>query len=189
MKTKRILALLLMLAMLIGMMPMSVFAYSEDYFYDEETSIDVSTDGKVYSIYTEDNLEQQNGTTFLYVVKRDDRYYTLGNPRYTEFKEVDSVYAVDITEYYDAQTNTFSGISNNVNIGVMQYQQNSGSYMYVDGDMLFALSVPFESEGETWFDGGIRYYSPDETYSYSRPLWQANGRFGLMGLRRTRSEV
>ena len=35
MKTKKILALFLMLAMLIGMMPMSVFAYSEDYFYDE----------------------------------------------------------------------------------------------------------------------------------------------------------
>lgn len=175
MKTKRFLALLLSVMMVLGMMPMTVFAYSEDYFYDEETSIDVSTDGKVYSIYTEDNLEQQNGTTFLYVVKSGDRYYTLGNPRYTEFKEADSVYAVDITEYYDAQTNTFSGISNNVNVGVMQYQQNSGSYMYLDGDMLFALSVPFESKGETWFDGGIRYYPPDQTYSYSRPLWQANG--------------
>ena len=168
-------AWILVSAMLMSMLPMSVFAYSEDYFYDEETSIDVSTDGKVYSIYTEDYLDEQNGMTFLYVVKRGDRYYTPGNPRYTEFKEVDSVYAVDITEYYDAQTNTFSGISNNVNVGVMQYQQNSGSYMYLDGDMLFALSVPFESKGETWFDGGIRYYPPDETYSYSRPLWQANG--------------
>ena len=127
MKTKRILALLLMLAMLIGMMPMSVFAYSEDYFYDKETSIDVSTDGKVYSIYTEDYLDEKNGMTFLYVVKRDDRYYTLGNPRYTEFKEVDSVYAVDITEYYDAQTNTFSGIPDSANVGAMQYQMNSGS--------------------------------------------------------------
>ena len=139
MKTKRFLALFLMLAMLIGMMPMTVFAYSEDYFYDEEPSIDVSTDGKVYSIYTEDYLDEKNGMTFLYVVKRGDRYYTLSNPRYTEFKEVDSVNAVDITEYYDAQTNTFSGISNNVNVGVMQYQMNSGSYMYVDGDMLFAF--------------------------------------------------
>ncbi len=175
MKTKRIWALLLMLALLIGMMPMSVLAYSEDYFYDEESSIEVSTDGKVYSIYTEDYLDEQNGMTFLYVVKRGDRYYTLANPRYTEFKEVDSVRAVDITEYYDAQTNTFSGISDNVNVGVMQYQQNAGSYMYLDGDMLFALSVPFESKGQTWFDGGIRYYPPDETYSYSRPLWQANG--------------
>ena len=175
MKTKKIIALFLMLIMIVGIMPTTVFAYSEDYFYDEEPSIDVSTDGKVYSIYTEEYLDEKNGMTFLYVVKRDDRYYTLGNPRYTEFKEVDSVYAVDITEYYDAQTNTFSGISNNVNVGVMQYQQNSGSYMYLDGDMLFALSVPFESKGETWFDGGIRYYPPDETYSYSRPLWQANG--------------
>ena len=174
MKAKRILSLMLSIVMLLGMMPASAYAYYEESFFDGD-SVDVCTAGKTYSLYTEDNLEQQNGTTFLYVVKKGDRYYTLGNPRYTEFEEVDSVYAVDITEYYDAQTNTFSGISNNVNIGVMQYQQNSGSYMYVDGDMLFALSVPFESEGETWFDGGIRYYSPDETYSYSRPLWQANG--------------
>ena len=127
MKMKKILAVLLSVVIALGMMPMSVFAYSEDYFYDEEPSIDVKTDGKVYSIYTEDYLDEKNGMTFLYVVKRDDRYYTPGNPCYTEFKEVDSVFAVDITEYYDAQTNTFSGISNNVNVGVMQYQQNSGS--------------------------------------------------------------
>ncbi|MBR4954583.1 MAG: hypothetical protein IKY46_01555, partial [Clostridia bacterium] len=174
MKTRRFFALLLTLAMLAGMMPTSAYAYYEESFFDGD-SVDVCTAGKTYSLYTEDNLEQQNGTTFLYVAKRGDRYYTLGNPRYTKFKEVDSVYAVDITEYYDAQTNTFSGISNNANVGVMQYQMNSGSYMYVDGDMLFALSVPFESEGNEWFDGGIRYYSPDQTYSYSRPLWQANG--------------
>ncbi len=165
---------ILILSMLIGVMPTSVFAYYEVPFLDGD-SVDVCTEGKTYSLYTEDNLEQQNGTTFLYVVKSGDRYYTLGNPRYTEFKEVNSVYAVDITEYYNAQTNTFSGISNNVNVGAMQYQMNSGSYMYVNGDMLFALSVPFESEGNEWFDGGIRYYSPEETYSYSRPLWHANG--------------
>ena len=174
MKAKRFLALLLTVVMLLGMMPTSVFAYYEVPFFDGD-SVDVCTEGKTYSLYTEDNLEQQNGTTFLYVVKSGDRYYTLGNPRYTEFKEVDSVYAVDITEYYDAQTNSFSGISDNVNIGAMQYQMSAGSYMYVDGNMLLALSVPFESEGETWFEGGIRYYSPDDTYSYSRPLWHANG--------------
>ena len=78
------------------MMPMTVFAYYEVPFFDGD-SVDVCTEGKTYSLYTEDNLEQQNGTTFLYVVKSGDRYYTLGNPRYTEFKEVDSVYAVDIT--------------------------------------------------------------------------------------------
>ncbi|MBR2321695.1 MAG: hypothetical protein IKA57_06125 [Clostridia bacterium] len=164
-----VLSILMMLSMLLGIMPLTARA-----FFDGD-SLDVCTEGKTYSLFTEDNLEEQNGTTFLYVVKSGDRYYTPGNPRYTEFKEVDSVYAVDITEYYDAQTNTFSGISNSVNVGAMQYQMNAGSYMYVDGDMLLALSVPFESEGETWFDGGIRYYSPEETYSYSRPLWHANG--------------
>ena len=169
-----IFAVILMLTMLIGIMPMTVFAYYEESFFDGD-SVDVCTEGKTYSLYTEENLEGQNGTTFLYVVKSGDRYYTPGNPRYTEFQEVDSVYAVDITEYYDADTNTFSGISNSVNVGAMQYQMKSGSYMYVDGNMLFALSVPFKSEGEAWFDGGIRYYSPDDTYSYSRPLWQANG--------------
>ena len=179
MKIKRktlltVLSIIMMLAMLIGMMPTAVFAYNEESFFDGD-SVDVCTEGKTYSLFTEDNLEDQNGTTFLYVVKSGDRYYTPGNPRYTEFKEVDSVYAVDITEYYNAQTNTFSGISNSVNVGAMQYQMNAGSYMYVDGDMLFALSVPFESAGETWFDGGIRYYSPEGTYSYSRPLWHSNG--------------
>ena len=169
-----VLSIIMMLSMLIGIMPLSVFAYYEEPFFDGD-SVDVCTEGKTYSLFTEDNLEDQNGTTFLYVVKSGDRYYTPGNPRYTEFKEVDSVYAVDITEYYNAQTNTFSGISNNLNVGAMQYQMNAGSYMYVDGNMLFALSVPFESEGETWFDGGIRYYSPEETYSYSRPLWHSNG--------------
>ena len=77
-------------------------------------------------------MEEQDGTTFLYVVKKGDRYYTLGNPRYTEFKEVDSVFAVDITEYYDAQTDSFSGISDNVNIGAMQYQMSAGSYMQIE---------------------------------------------------------
>ena len=169
-----IFAVILMLSILIGIMPMTVFAYYETPFFDGDY-VDVCTEGKTYSLFTEDNLEGQNGTTFLYVVKSGDRYYTPGNPRYTEFKEVDSVYAIDITEYYDAQTNTFSGISNSVNVGALQYQMNSGSYMYVDGDMLFALSVPFESAGEAWFDGGIRYYSPEETYSYSRPMWHSNG--------------
>jgi len=169
MKTKRILALLLSVMMVLGMMPMTAFAYHEESFFDGD-SVDVCTEGKTYSLFTEDNLEEQDGTTFLYVVKKGDRYYTLGNPRYTEFKEVDSVFAVDITEYYDAQTNSFSGISDNVNIGAMQYQMSAGSYMYVDGNMLLALSVPFESEGETWFEGGIRYYSLDNTYSYNRPF-------------------
>lgn len=169
MKSKRFLALLLSLVMVLGMMPLTVFAY-----YDGD-SLEVCTEGKTYSLFTEDNLEGQNGTTFLYVVKKGDRYYTLGNPRYTTYKEVDSVFAVDITEYYDAQTNSFSGISDNVNIGAMQYQMNSGSYMYVDGNMLLALSVPFESEGETWFEGGIRYYTPEDTYSYTRPIWHSNG--------------
>ena len=174
MKTKRFLALLLSVVVVLGMMSLAAFAYYEAPFFDGD-SVDVCTEGKTYSLFAENDLEGQNGTTFLYVVKSGDRYYTLGNPRYSEFNEVDSVYAVDITEYYDAQTNTFSGISDNVNVGAMQYQMNAGSYMYVDGDMLFALSVPFESEGQTWFDGGIRYYSPEETYSYSRPLWHSNG--------------
>ena len=174
MKTRRILALFLMLSMLLGIMPTAVFAYHEETFFDGD-SVDVCTEGKTYSLFTEDNLEGQDGTTFLYVVKKGDRYYTLGNPRYTEFKEVDSVFAVDITEYYDAQTNSFSGISDNVNIGAMQYQMSAGSYMYVDGNMLLALSVPFESEGETWFEGGIRYYTPEDTYSYTRPIWHSNG--------------
>ena len=169
MKAKRFLALLLSVIMVLGMMSMTVFAY-----YDGD-SLEVCTEGKTYSLFTEDNLEGQNGTTFLYVVKSGDRYYTLGNPRYTTYKEVDSVYAVDITEYYDAQNNTFSGIPDSANVGAMQYQMNSGSYMYVDGDMLFALSVPFESEGNTWFEGGIRYYEPDQTYSYDRPSWHSNG--------------
>ena len=169
MKAKRFLALLLSVIMVLGMMPMTVFAY-----YDGD-SLEVCTEGKTYSLFTEDNLEGQNGTTFLYVVKSGDRYYTLGNPRYTTYKEVDSVYAVDITEYYDAQNNTFSGIPDSANVGAMQYQMNSGSYMYVDGDMLFALSIPFESEGNTWFEGGIRYYEPDQTYSYDRPSWHSNG--------------
>ena len=156
---KRFLALLLSVGMVLGMMPLTAFAY-----YDGD-SLEVCTEGKTYSLFTEDNLEGQNGTTFLYVVKSGDRYYTLGNPRYTTYKEVDSVYAVDITEYYDAQNNTFSGIPDSANVGAMQYQMNSGSYMYVDGDRLFALSIPFESEGNTWFEGGIRYYEPDQTYS------------------------
>ena len=171
---KRFLALLLSVIMVLGMMPMTAFAYHEESFFDGD-SVDVCTEGKTYSLFTEDNLEEQDGTTFLYVVKKGDRYYTLGNPRYTEFKEVDSVFAVDITEYYDAQTNSFSGISDNVNIGVMQYQMSAGSYMYVDGNMLLALSIPFESEGETWFEGGIRYYTPEDTYSYTRPIWHSNG--------------
>ena len=175
MRTKRCLALLLTLAMLVGLVPTSVFAYYEDSYYDEPISIDVCTEGKTYSLYTEENLENTDGMTFLYVAKRDGRYYTPANPRYTGFQEVDSVYAIDITEYYDADTNSFSGISNAVNVGVLQYQQIAGSYMYLDGDMMFALSVPFESEGETWFEGGIRYYPYDDTYSYDRPLWQAKG--------------
>jgi len=173
-KTNRLLSLFLSLVMVLGLLPTTAGAYYESPFFDGQY-VDVCTEGKTYSLFTEDNLEGQNGTTFLYVVKSGDRYYTPANPRYTEFKEVDSVSAIDITEYYDAQSNSFSGISNNVNVGVMQYQMNSGSYMYVDGDMLFALSVPFESEGNEWFDGGIRYYSPDETYSYSRPSWHTNG--------------
>ena len=74
MRTKKCLALVLMLAMLIGMMPTSVFAYYEESFPDEPTSIDVCTEGKTYSLYTEENLENTDGMTFLYVVKRDGRY-------------------------------------------------------------------------------------------------------------------
>ena len=64
MKTKRLLALFLMLAMLIGIMPTAVFAYHEESFFDGD-SVDVCTEGKTYSLFTEDNLEEQDGTTFL----------------------------------------------------------------------------------------------------------------------------
>ena len=184
MKTKRILALLLAVAMLIIVMPTTAGArYYEDYHYVSYDRLDISlpvtTEGKTYSLFTEANLENQDGTSFLYVMKSGDRYYTPAHPSssVTSFTEVDSVAAIDITAYWDSATNTFSNIPNSANLGVMQYQTYAGgaSALYLDGDLMFALSVPFEDEEETWFDGGIRYFRRDETYSYNRALWQANG--------------
>ena len=184
MKAKRILSMLLSIVMVLGLMPVGVSAahdHSESlHTMQTAVPVPVSTEGNTYRLFTEENLEGQYGTTFLYVVKRDGRFYTPAHPHVSGFAEVDSVAAVDITEYWDAQTNTFSGIPDSANVGVMMYQSypEPGYYdsaLYLDGNIMLSLSVPFEEEGQTWFDGGIRYYDRQETYSYSRALWEANG--------------
>ena len=160
MKLKRFGAWLLCMVMLLSSVPLTTAAaYADEEDYD--IPVPVSTEGSTYRLFTEENLENQFGTTFLYVVKRDGRFYTPANPGFSGFKEVDVVSAVDITEYWDAETNTFSGIPDSANVGVMEYQSypNPGNYtsaLYLDGDMMLSLSVPFEENGETWF-GGIRY--------------------------------
>ena len=173
MKTKRFLAVLLSLAMFIGMLPMSAFAS-----YELGTSLDVSAEGKMYSLFTGNYLHNEHlGMTFLYVVERDGHYYTMSNPHYTERTEVDSVAAIDITEYYDSDTNTFSGIEDSSNIGVMQFQQDDyhKQYgLYLDGNMALKFSEPWEPSGKEWFDNGIHYY-PAENYDGSGPSWQAKG--------------
>jgi len=172
-KTNRLLSILLTLVMLLGMLPTTAVA--------AEIPIPVTTEGNTYSLFTEENLEGQFGTTFLYVVKSGDRYYTPAHPgSIGDFDEKDSVAAVDITAYWDEDTNTFSGIPNSANVGVMQYQsytlpEYGTSALFLDGNVMFSLSVPFEEDGETWFDGGIRYYDREQTYSYSRALWEATG--------------
>ena len=172
-QTNRLLSLLLSFVMVLGMLPTMAVA--------AEIPIPVTTEGNTYSLFTEENLEGQFGTTFLYVVKSGDRYYTPAHPgSIGDFAEKDSVAAVDITEYWDEDTNTFSGIPASANVGVMQYQsytlpEYGTSALFLDGNVMFSLSVPFEEDGETWFDGGIRYYDREQTYSYSRALWEATG--------------
>ena len=167
MKAKRFLALLLTVVMLNGMMPASVLAY-----YEHGTSLDVTAEGKTYSLFTDDyGYDELLGMTFLYVVERDGRYYTMCNPHYTERTEVDSVSAIDITEYYDAETNTFSGIEDSTNIGVMQLQRDDYTGqdgMYLDGDMVLGLDIPYpngfeEEEIGSWIKEAIVYY-PAESY-------------------------
>ena len=176
MKNKMI-CIILCIVMLVGMMPMTAISAAAE---GGEVPVPVTTEGNTYSLFTAENLEGQFGTTFLYVVKRDGRYYTPAHPQVSGYAEVDSVAAVDITEYYDAQTNTFSGIPDSANVGVMEYQSYmipdyGASGLFLDGNIMLSLSLPFEDSGETWFDGGIRYYDRHETYSYSRALWEATG--------------
>ena len=190
MKARRFLALLLTAVMLLGIIPFPAGAES---YYDEnanlhseepeeiEVPIPVTTDGKIYSLFTEENLEEQDGTSFLYVIKKDGRYYTPAHPgAIGDYKEMTSVAAVDITEYWDAATNTFSGIPESANVGVMQYQMYpfpagyGSSALFLDGNIMFGVSVPFENSGEIWF-GSIDYYDREQTYSYSRALWEAKG--------------
>lgn len=175
MKAKRFLAVLLTVVMLIGMLPASVFAY-----FERGTSLDVSAEGKTYSLFFDDyGYDELLGTTFLYIAERDGRYYTMCNPRYTEKTQVDSVSAIDITEYYNADTNTFSGIEDSVNIGIMQLQRDAytGQYgMYLDGDMVIGLSIP-DVIMEGWlidgiFKEGIQYYPAESYQGDNRPVWQ-----------------
>ena len=184
MRAKRILAVLLSIVMVLGMMPVGVSAAHDHSGHlhpmQTEFPVPVTTEGNTYSLFTEENLEGQYGTTFLYVVKRNGRFYTPAHPHVSGFAEVDSVASVDITAYWDEETNTFSGIPDSANVGVMMYQSypEPGYYdsaLYLDGNIMLSLSVPSVEEGETWFDGGIRYYDRSETYSYSRALWEANG--------------
>ena len=57
MKSKTLVAFLLCAVMLIGMLPTPAVAYYEDPIPEEPSSIDVHAEGKTYSLYTEDNLE------------------------------------------------------------------------------------------------------------------------------------
>lgn len=173
MKATRMLAFLLSVVILVGIMPVAVSS--------AQVPIPVTTEGKTYSLFIGENLEDQDGTTFLYVIKKDGRYYTPAHPGAVgDYKEMDSVSAIDITEYWDAETNTFSGIPDSANVGVMQYQMYpfpegyGSSALFLDGNIMFNLSVPFEDSGDTW-QGSIRYFDREQTYSYSRALWEATG--------------
>jgi|GEM_PF-1870972 len=176
--TKRLFSLLMSAILLIGAFPLSaVHAQEEEWV---EIPIPVSTEGKTYSLFTEQYLDELHGVSFLYVIKRDGHFYTPAHPGFVgEYKEVDSVPAIDITAYWDEDTNTFSAIPDSAGVGVLQYQsypfpEYGGQGLYLDGNILFALSVPFEDDGTEWF-GTIDYYDRDQTYSYSRALWNATG--------------
>lgn len=172
MRTKRILALLLSAVLLLGIMPITTIA--------AEMPIPVTTEGRTFSLFTEDNLEDQFGTTFLYVVKKDGRYYTPSQPdSVSDFEYFDSVAAIDITDYWNSATNTFSDIPDSLNVGAFEYQSNPfpgdyGSYVFfIDEDIMFSLRVPSENSGETWFEGGL-CYADREQYLY-RPIWESLG--------------
>lgn len=163
---------LLAAAMLVQLTPISAFAEEA---FNGETSLDVTAEGKTYSLFMKDNLENQSGTTFLYVVKSGDRFYTPKHPGVDEFGAYDYMGSVDITSYWDEETNTFSGIPDDTSAAVMQYQTvYNDSWMYLDDDILLKIMVPFENSEDEWF-GEIQYYTPDGTYSYARPLWEAYG--------------
>lgn len=178
----RIVSLLLCILLLVGVMPMAALAYdSSDEDEYQELPVPVTTEGKTYSLCTDEYLDDTHGTSYLYVIKSGGRFYTLAHPNVGGYSGFDSVAAVDITEYWDAETNTFSNIPDSANVGAMQYQMypfpsewSGASGLFLDGDIMFSLSVPFENNGEKWF-GTIEYYSRYQTYSYSRALWHANG--------------
>ncbi len=180
MKTKRLLALLLSMIMVLGILPMAASSEYEEEEY-VEVPIPVTTEGKTYSLFTEEYLDDRHGISFLYVIEKGGRFYTPAHPgEVGDYEEKESIPSVDITEYWDEETNTFSGIPDSANVGVMQYQYNPfpaeygyGS-LFLNGDIMFSLSVPFEDNGEAWF-GSIDYYDRDNTYGYDRALWEAKG--------------
>ena len=112
MKTKKFLASLLMLTMLIGMMPMTAFAYWEEpsaegnigletTVYDYTKPVGVTMQRLTGNCVAEFGEDGNLGDDFLFVNKSGDRYYAMKDMPASETAR-DSIPAVDVTDWVNA---------------------------------------------------------------------------------------
>ena len=112
MKAKRFLPLLLSVIMVLGMMPMSAFAYWEEpsaegndaietTVYDYTKPVGVTMQRLTGNCVAEFGEDGNLGDDFLFVIKSGDRYYAMKDIPASETAH-DSIPAVDVSDWVNA---------------------------------------------------------------------------------------
>ena len=165
-----IFAVILMLTMLIGTMPLSAFAYFEESSAEGNTEIEtivhdytkpvgVTMQRLTGSCKTEtDNL----GDDFLFVIKSDDRYYAMKDVAASD-EAYASIPAVDVTDWVNAD-GSLTVPADTLGVAFHRYEERPDYElgMFINGrDDYIAYTQSYESA-----DGDDDYYNDAErTYS------------------------
>ena len=203
MKTKRFLALLLSVMMVLGMMPMTVFAYFEEpsaegnnaletTVYDYTKPIGVTMQRLTGNCVAEFGEDGNLGDDLLFVIKSGDRYYAMKDVPASE-TAYNSIPAVEVTDWVNAD-GTLTVPADTLGVAFWRYEQRPEyEYgMFINGrEDYLAYSYGYES-----VDGDDDYYNDaertywgkfkistyeDGEYIESDPFyWSENGTSGTL---------
>ena len=182
-----ILAVILMLTMLIGVMPMTVFAYFEEpsaegnteletIVHDYTKPVGATMQRLTGSCVTEtDNL----GDDLLFVIKSDDRYYAMKDVAARD-EAYSSIPAVDVTDWVNAD-GSLTVPADTLNVAFWRYEERPVSElgMFINGrEDYIAYSSSYESvnnDAERIYSGEFKIKTFEEGQYISDPYyWSEN---------------
>ena len=169
MKTKRFLALLLSVIMVLGMMPMTAFAYWEEpsaegnyaletTIHDYTKPVGVTMQRLTGNCVAEFGEDGNLGDDFLFVIKSGDRYYAMKDVPASETAR-DSIPAVDVTDWVNAD-GSLTVPADTLDVAFWRYEVRGISEygMFVNGrEDHLSYTYSYES-----VDGDNDYYNDAE---------------------------